>query len=274
MGKKKAVAILAMLLALAVGCGSTPPEPPAPTPAPFTGTVVAVEEDSLLVMPDEESWVAHSADRVAIATKDVPLSEKNGNPLIMDDLCVGDIITVYPADNTLRESDPAQLDARSIERVESPGVETLGGSVAVPAQQYDSPDFIDTAYFALHNLPDRDGLRPMEYWLYDHGEAAGINRRYVADVWYEADICPEMHLRAAWEGEVAPLHEYEATVTEHRFTTEMGHDTTVTVEASSHNVLAVWDAGFSFALWMPNCTVEEALPVIEEIVTQVLVAVT
>lgn len=269
--KKSWIVFLFTLLLLFAGCGDAL-EPQVPATCSFSGSILSLDEHGILVEPTPDSWVAASADRVFIGWEEVTIADADGSPLIAENLLTGDTVTICTKDDTIKESCPIMVTAIKIIR-EAPRAVECVSSIVIPSEEYDTPDFIEKAQFALSHLPDHEGLRPMEYDLYDYGEARGIGR-YVADIWYEADISREIHFRVGWEGDVAPLHEYQPAVSAHSFINAFGREVTVTVETSRYNVLALWEDSFSFALWIPNCTPEEALPVIEEFVTQVMVVVT
>lgn len=275
MKRKTYAGLLAAMLLFSVGCAQTPNDAPDEPPTggsslpvdtpqePIRGVVSEVSGTSLTLLVDEENWAYRSADTIVVHIADAVLTDVEGKAVTADAITPNCAVSVAPIGG-IAESYPAQVTASAVQLLP----QQHPGMIAQIREEYPSPQFLATpgAMFAIGNYPDREGLSAERFYLIDG---------CIGEIVYASDISDDVTLRAGWEDVGFILQEYNPTVTEHLMKhTLFDTEFTVTTYHSDYNVVARWKNGFAFSLVLMNCSLGDALPVIEEIATSISVAVT
>lgn len=254
---------LATAAAFMVGCGKDPGIKT--EELSFDGTILEIGDTSLVVAPNDDSWARRSSDRISVSISNAELQDENGNALTADALYLDGAVVVFITDE-IAESYPAQATAtKVIFDTQSPHRGTT--SVVNPMVELPSADFMDITGFALGGLPDRDDLRAEKYFGYLLSDQLEDN---IAEVYLCGTASDEINFRVALDQgtDISGIYE-EFSSTE---TVQVG-EVAVTLKASDNNVLATWsNYDYAFSVYLMNCSQENALPVIEELVTNVMIA--
>ena len=230
----------------------------------FTATVQEVQEQSLLVIAEEGSTVRNSSDKFSVSLSGAELTDEDGSALQAVDFNIGDVVEIT-FDGVIRESYPAQISAQKVHRTVK--FADCTPSIVNPMEEYSSPDFIEKAGFAIGNYPNREGLKAASFYLISDT---------IGQICYRGTVSDEITFRVAADNgeDVSGVYE-DFKSSEAVIVASESDEITVTIKSSDYNVLATWqNYGYRFSVYLLNCGKAEALPIIEELASQVMIAVT